>query len=619
MKKTTVFRIYVFASILISIVTTVGIFLQFAVVRVLNANLWVRIIIPSIVFAAAEIILLGRFAAPFKESNFKISGDVYKKALSAVGAVPLKLMSFYLLLTILYLSSLFMQSRAFETASAIVIPLFILSLAVIMLNASFLYVLCDSLISKALMSFNLFEYPHDLKAHRQSLKSFICPLAVSLITILFGVSVPLLVIHQSGGTIESLSRGDWGTIIILLLVFFSCCQILGFMLKKSTSRVYNNILKQLSILSSAQKDLTKRVSVCSVDEIGTMTGMVNAFCENLQSGMKDLIDGQSHLSLSGDDLGSSSLEMTTSLQAIKGKTDLVRNKTQHQMNSVEASGSAVQQIAENIGSLDKLISDQAASVTEASAAVEEMVSNIASISTAVEKMTNRFSIVNISAQEGMSVQTENGKMVSQIIERSQSLQEANKIIATIAAQTNLLAMNAAIEAAHAGEAGRGFSVVADEIRRLAEKSSQESRSINAELKEVEKIIGFIVSGTKGSEAAFNNVADKINEVEPVVMEVNRAMHEQMEGAKQVLDALHSMNDITIRVRDGSREMSEGNTIVVREMDQLHRSAMDMSSSMDEMVQGLVSLNTEAEKVSNLADSSKDTIVRMNKTVESFTV
>ncbi len=619
MKKTVILRIYVFIGVLVSVALTTIIFLRFGITREMSPVLWVRLLVPGVVFIAAGNILLGRFSRFFEEENFKTTGEAYKEALTVIGAAPIKVMFYFLFLQLIYMVILFVQTSALGTTAYLILPLCTVTLAVAMLVASLIYILCDGLVSKALITCNLFDYPVDLRSRRQSTKSFICPLAISLTTILFGFSVPFLIIAQAGGTIESLTGNDWMMIVVVLLLFFAFGQILGFTLKNNTSMIYDNLLKQLEVLSSAQKDLTKRVSICSVDEIATMTGLVNSFCENLQVGMRDLKDGQSALSSSGDDLEDSSQGMTNSLQGIKGKTDLVRDKTQRQMDSVATSSSAVQQIAKNIESLDRMIGNQAASVTEASAAVEEMVGNISSISSAVGKMAGQFSTLKASSQEGLAVQLENGKRVTEIADRSKTLQEANKIIAAIAAQTNLLAMNAAIEAAHAGEAGRGFSVVADEIRRLAENSAHESSAINTELKEVGKTIDFIVSGSRASEKAFSEVAVRITEAEPLVMEVQNAMTEQMEGANQVLEALRAMNDITSQVRDGSHEMSEGNTTVVREMDQLQKSAMDMSSSMDEMVQGIESLNTEAQKVSGLAESSKSTIARMNKTVGGFTV
>ncbi len=149
---------------------------------------------------------------------------------------------------------------------------------------------------------------------------------------------------------------------------------------------------------------------------------------------------------------------------------------------IEDVDKAINGIAENINSLENMIEMQASGVTQASAAVEEMIGNISSVNNSVEKMANSFATLGKTTNEGIMRQSSVAQYVQQVAEQSKTLQDANTAIANVASQTNLLAMNAAIEAAHAGEAGKGFSVVADEIRNLSVTSSEQSKKIGLELK-----------------------------------------------------------------------------------------------------------------------------------------
>ncbi|QQO09215.1 methyl-accepting chemotaxis protein [Breznakiella homolactica] len=604
---------------IISVCISLLLFNVFGVTGVSFGQVLVRIGAAGIAFICVNVFLLGSFAKLFSPENFNAAGDGYAAALKNIGGLPMKAMALFVLTKCLFLLAVFLQGSALGIRPGLVLPLFLENLATGMLNANLIYILTDGLVSKSLKEYNLTQYPRDLRSKRQSVKVFVYPLAVALMSLLFAFSLSFLVLSNAGGTLDSMNGRSWGLAIGLLAGFYFASQCLSYVLKMNTGRIFDTVVNQLESLSSARKDLTQRISLCSVDEIGTMAGMVNSFCENLRGGMQDLKKGQTLLSASGDELEQSSAGMAGSLSGISGGIDQVREKTKAQLNSVAGASGAVQQITRNIESLDRLISDQAASVTEASASIEEMVGNISSISGAVNKMAGQFNDLNDAARQGVAVQLESGKGIKEIAERSQSLQEANKIIATIAAQTNLLAMNAAIEAAHAGEAGRGFSVVADEIRRLAETSAVESGSIKTELKEVEKTIDSIVSGAQASEQAFNRVSEKINETEPLVLEVQNAIREQKEGADQILEALRIMNDTTSNVRSGSREMNAGSTTVVNEMGQLENSAKEIYGGMEEMAKGITAVSGEANRVSSLAETNKETISGMDKTVGSFTI
>jgi methyl-accepting chemotaxis protein len=159
-------------------------------------------------------------------------------------------------------------------------------------------------------------------------------------------------------------------------------------------------------------------------------------------------------------------------------------------------------IAEGIAHLDKMIETQVSGNVEAAASIEQMVGNIASVTASVDKMVRRFGALMTAASDGKVKQEAVDARVKEIASQSELLLEANEVISGIASQTNLLAMNAAIEAAHAGEAGKGFSVVADEIRRLSETSAEQSRTIGAELARIQATIGEVVGASQDSEAAF---------------------------------------------------------------------------------------------------------------------
>lgn len=617
--KRFVFLRIVVAATLITVLVNFYILYIFRLPSISLSQMVFRIGLSALVYIPLAFFVLGRNAGAFNAKALKASGPEYAEALKKLGAIPIKMICLCILLEIFFLILVFLQGEAAGIRGEIKGYLFTGVLSVGMLISTFVYVLSDSLVSKTLMAHNLAAYPRDLREHRQGLKFMIIPVAVTLVSILFVFSIIILSLYQGGVSFTEVSLQSWTFAFILIGFFFIFVVTLASVLKKNQGVVFNSIIVQLENLSSAQKDLTKRISICSVDELGTIAGMVNSFCENMGVGMREIKDSQGKLSVSGLELGDNAVDMASSISQISGGVEQVREKARNQMLSTSESSAAVEEIARNIESLDNSISIQSSSVSQASAAVEEMVGNIKSIGAVVTRMLEQFKTVHDAATNGGIIQKESGQKVQEIAEESKSLQEANKIISTIAAQTNLLAMNAAIEAAHAGDAGRGFSVVADEIRKLAEDSSRESQKISAELKQITGTINSIVKGSAASERAFNDVSDRVKETERLVLEVDNAIKEQQEGAGQVLNALKMMNEITIEVKTGSKEMNQGNATMLEEMNKLQSDSKEISGSLEEMVKNITRINQNANQVSALAKSTGATIQNITAIVNSFEV
>jgi methyl-accepting chemotaxis protein len=204
-----------------------------------------------------------------------------------------------------------------------------------------------------------------------------------------------------------------------------------------------------------------------------------------------------------------------------------------------------------------------------------------------------------------------------IAARSASLLEANRVIATIASQTNLLAMNAAIEAAHAGDSGKGFAVVADEIRKLAETSASQSKNIKGEINQVQEAITQVVSTSRGTEQIFSRVSERIGETDALVREVRGAMNEQKEGSSQILKTLQVVNGVTVNVENGSKEMNSGNQIILSEISGIKEGSADIQQNIERIASGFKAIETSAESVSVATEKIVRHIQRMEAAVGYF--
>ena len=405
--------------------------------------------------------------------------------------------------------------------------------------------------------------------------------------------------------------------LAIIASIFVIILLLSILIVSNVAKRIRLVSNRMQIVATGEADLTQRIVPGVPDELGKLASYFNDFIamlQNLITAVKQQINGFKNLL---SQLTCNTEETASAIREIAANIDHLRQETSAQSTSVNESSATMEQMTASINNLHELIEKQAESVSSSSSSIEEMVANIQSVTANIERIGTYYEKLMERSDAGKNAIDTVVQQIHDIDKQSGALQEANNLIAGIAAETNLLAMNAAIEAAHAGEAGRGFSVVADEIRKLAENASRQSKTIAQNIKSIRGVIGAVVTSSNTSAHTFEDIVDQIKQLSNLEEEIKYAMKEQSSGSNLILSSLADINAITSQVRKAASEMQSGTSVLINEIEQIKQLASEIENGMNEMLIGTQEIQSAAQDNSNLAVSADTDIKKLAELTEKF--
>ena len=419
----------------------------------------------------------------------------------------------------------------------------------------------------------------------------------------------------SDGIEEGVFRSVLISLVILVVMIVLLIVIFRIILIKPIARAVD-MLKEIS---EGEGDLTKTLQVGSHDEIGRMAYYFNLTLEKIKKMVVNIRLEVATLSGIGTELARNMEETAAAMNEITANTGSIKTRVMNQSASVTETNATMEQVTGNIDKLNGYVEKQSEAVSQSSAAIEQMIANVKSVTNTLSKNAMNVKELEEASEVGRTGLGEVAADIHEIARESESLLEINSVMESIASQTNLLSMNAAIEAAHAGDSGKGFAVVADEIRKLAESAGAQSKTIGAVLKKIKGSIDKIIKSTDNVLDKFQAIDNGVRIVAEQENSILSAMEEQGQGSQQVLNSIGYVSQISQQVKEGSRQMLDGSREVISESKNLEMVTQEITGGMNEMAAGANQVNGAILRVNDLSEENRRNIEVLLTEVSKFKV
>ena len=382
-------------------------------------------------------------------------------------------------------------------------------------------------------------------------------------------------------------------------------------------------------LSEGAGDLTIRLPVINIDETGDLIHSFNRFLDKIQSIITNIKENtyvltgniqniRSSINIGVSDFESLNKEFKEELinsNKIAESSASASRVSFMQRTRINAVNETIRQLLDNINEISEKMKSQSDAVNRTSVSVQQMMANIVTVSQGSTRANTYSKILDAEARDGGNISESVADSIQGIKDYSKQITNITQVIHNISEQTNLLAMNAAIEAAHAGDYGRGFTVVAEKIRKLAEDTANNSTVINDLIEETIQAIEQTVALVSKSAASSDKILESSVMLSDVISSISMANEELDVGRKDILNNVSNLNIITEAVQELSVRQMQMSSMVSQNIAGVDKLAEDVVNVVNNTENDVKVLLGSIENVAELSNTTVDSMESMDKKIK----
>ncbi|MBQ0168125.1 MAG: hypothetical protein KBT02_13550 [Treponema sp.] len=377
----------------------------------------------------------------------------------------------------------------------------------------------------------------------------------------------------------------------------------------STSSLINNLGKK--------GELSSRINLDMNDDMSELSANMNFFMDRLSETINGLHNQTVRVTEVAKELDETVITAANANSAMIESVEKIQNETNNQMKLIDEAKDKAKELMESATIVSTQVGLQSEALQKSSSSVNQIAENIDSVAGMTKRADELSTTLESVAAEGGKSLTSATTAILDLQKASEEVQSIVTVIQSIAAQTNLLAMNAAIEAAHAGESGKGFAVVADEVRKLASSSSKSADDIKNHISNIMDKINIGVDSINRAEKAFRSINEDISESSELMQTINGIMDRQRQEAHATLSATNSVVDANNIIQDLARKQNSSSETMQAIISDIVESSKNVNEAITENTDNSSNMNTAITNVSHNCEDNRKAVHAMEEAISAF--